>query len=426
MTERETKIEAGTMAACRGCRAPDPELFLPLGPHPLANGFLEEGQLDEPEAVFPLDAHVCLECGLIQVPDNVPEGFFENYVYVPSASETMERHFERLAEIVVKSLLGGGAGLVVDIGCNDGLFLDAVQRRGAGALGVDPASNIVERAREKGLDVVEDYFDPDVARRIVDERGPADVVVTTNTYHHIGDLDTFTRGVADLLADGGVFVVEVPHALDLVREHQFDGIYHEHVSQFSLESVSRHVERFGMRVIGVEKLPVHGGSMRVLVAKEDSSWVPSGDAAAWREAESEAGLLEAETYDRFRRSVEQRRDELMELLDGLLERGNIVAGYGASARGNTLLNYYGIGPDRLEYIVDRNELKQGLYTPGTHIPVEETGKLVDDRPDYVLLLAWNFAGEILEQQRAYREAGGRFVQPIPEVRVLEEKAQTHG
>lgn len=424
--EGETTTETRRMAACRGCRAPDPELFLPLGEHPLANGFLEEDQLGEPEPTYPLDAHVCLECGLIQIPDNVPEGFFDDYVYVPSASETMERHFARLAEIVAASLLDGDGGLVVDIGCNDGLFLDAMQRRGAETLGVDPASNIVERARRKGLDVLEAYFDPEVAGRIVDERGRADVVVTTNTYHHIGELDPFTRGVSGLLADDGVFVVEVPHALDLVREHQFDGIYHEHVSQFSLLSVSRHVERFGMRVIGVEKLPVHGGSMRVLVAKEGSSWVPSGDAADWEEAEEEAGLLEAETYDRFRRSVEERRDELMELLDGLLERGRRLAGYGASARGNTLLNYYGLGPDRLEYIVDRNELKQGLYTPGTHIPVVETGRLVDDRPDHVLLLAWNFAEEILEQQRAYREAGGRFVQPIPEVRILEEEAHAHG
>lgn len=423
---RATTGGDGTMAACRGCGSPDPILFLPLGPHPLANGFLEEGQLGEPEPTFPLDAHVCLACGLIQVPDQVPAGFFEHYVYVPSSSETMRRHFDGLAERVVGSLLEDGEGLVVDVGCNDGLFLDAVRRRGGETLGVDPASNIVERARRKGIEVVEAYFDPEVAGRIVEERGPARVVVTTNTYHHVGDLDTFTRAVADLLAEEGVFVIEVPHALDLVREHQFDGIYHEHVSQFTLRSVEHHVRRFGLRTVDVERLPVHGGSVRVFVAREGSSREPSEAVSAWLGREREAGLFEEETYRRFRRAVEARRDELMRLLEDLRSRGRRLAGYGASARGNTLLNYYGIGPEMLEYIVDRNELKQGLYTPGMHIPVLGTGALAEDPPDDVLLLAWNFAEEILEQQRAYIEAGGRFILPIPEVRVLEGRVPTGG
>ncbi len=424
MSERDS-AGTGTMTRCRGCRGRRMDLFLPLGSHPLANGFLEEEQLEEPEATFPLDGHVCLDCGLIQIPDHVPDGFFEHYVYVPSASDTMRRHFEELADVVVDALPNGGDGLVVDIGCNDGLFLDAVRRRGVATLGVDPAENIIEMAREKGLEVVGEYFDPDVAGRIVDEHGSADAVVTTNTYHHIGDLETFTRGVADLLSDEGVFVIEVPHALDLVREHQFDGIYHEHVSQFTLRSVADHVERFGLRVVDAKKLPVHGGSMRVFVAREGSRRRPSPEVDAWLEREAEAGLFEAATYDRFRRAVEEKRRELMRLLSELRERGRRLAGYGASARGNTLLNYYGLGPDWLEYIADRNELKQGLYTPGTHIPVVETERLVEDRPDYVLLLAWNFADEIVEQQAAYREAGGRFIVPIPDVRILEEEARLY-
>lgn len=418
---RDGERGVSTMEVCRGCRSASPELFLALGSHPLANGFLEESELEGPEPTHPLDAHVCLDCGLIQIPDNVPAGFFEHYVYVPSASETMHRHFEKLADVVVDSLLVDGQGLVVDIGCNDGLFLDAVNRRGGRTLGVDPASNIVERARSKGLEVVEAYFDPSVARRIVEERGPARVVVTTNTYHHIGDLDPFTRGVAELMAEDGVFVIEVPHALDLVREHQFDGIYHEHVSQFTLQSLADHVERFGLRVVDVEKLPVHGGSIRTFVAREGAGRTPSPEVATWLNREREEGLFEAVTYRRFREAVEERRDELLELMDGLRARGRRLAGYGASARGNTLLNYYGIGPDRLAYIVDRNELKQGLYTPGTHIPVDGTEKLVEDGPDDVLLLAWNFADEIVAQQRAYRKAGGRFILPLPEVQVLEEE-----
>ena len=426
MTDPTTEGGVAAMDACRGCRAPDPELFLPLGEHPLANGFLEEDRLDEPEPTFPLNAHVCLECGLIQIPDNVPAGFFEDYVYVPSASETMRRHFEELAASVVDGLMDGGDGLVVDIGCNDGLFLDAVRRRGGETLGVDPAANIVERAREKGLEVVEAYFDPEVAGRILADRGPARVVVTTNTYHHVGDLDPFTEGVSRLLADDGVFVIEVPRALDLVREHQFDGIYHEHVSQFSLRSVNEHVKRFGMRVVDAEALPVHGGSMRVFVAPADGGRSPSPEVEEWLAAERAAGLLEAATYDRFRRSVEERRDELLALIDRLRGDGRRLAGYGASARGNTLLNYYGLGPGTLAWIADRNELKQGLYTPGAHVPVVGPERLVEERPDDVLLLAWNFADEILDQQRAYLEAGGRFLQPIPEVRILDGRGSADG
>lgn len=416
--------DSNTMTECRACHGRRMDLFLPLGSHPLANGFLEEDQLDEPEPTFPLDGHVCLDCGLIQIPDHVPEGFFQHYVYVPSASDTMQRHFRRLADVVADTIPDGG--LVVDIGCNDGLFLDAVRGRGAAPLGVDPAENIADIAREKGLEVVGEYFDPEVARTIVDEHGPAEAVVTTNTYHHIGDLDTFTRGVAELLAEEGVFVIEVPHALDLVREHQFDGIYHEHVSQFTVQSVVEHVRPFGLRVVDVEKLPVHGGSIRVFVVREDSSRTPADSVGEWLRHEREDGLFEEATYDRFRDAVEERRRGLMDLLGRLRDQGRRLAGYGASARGNTLLNYYGLGPDWLDYIVDRNELKQGLYTPGMHVPVLPTEELVRDRPDDVLLLAWNFAEEILEQQEDYLSAGGRFVLPIPEVKILGEEARVDG
>ncbi len=400
------------MSACRGCGSSDVELFLPLGDHPPANRFLTEGALADPEPAAPLNAHVCRDCGLIQVPDNVPDGFFDDYVYVPSAADTMQEHFAALAESVTGRV---GDGLVVDIGCNDGLFLAAVQDRGAAGLGVDPAQNIVARARDRGVQVVNDYFSPAVAEDIVAAHGAADAVVTTNTYHHIDDLAAFTRGVKTLLADDGVFIIEVPHALDIVEQHQFDGIYHEHVSQFTVKAIADHVARFGLRAVDVERISVHGGSIRVTVRHADGDSAPAPAVTAVIDDEADAGLFSAGTYARFRDAAEARRRELLAALDGV--EGSL-AGYGASARGNTLLNYCGIDADTLDFIADRNELKQGRYTPGSHIPIVGPEALTARQPDAVLLLAWNFAEEIVAQQAAYLDAGGRFILPFPDVRTV--------
>jgi len=405
------------MKQCRGCKRTRLYLFLPLGDHPPANGFLPPERLAEPEARFPLDAHVCLDCGLIQVEDHVPPGFFRHYVYLPSASPQLQHHFRGLA-LDVNQRFGDARGLVVDVGCNDGLFLRAMRDLGWPTLGIDPATNIVEAVRRDGIDVVNEYFTIDVAEAIRRERGPASVIVTTNTFHHIDDLDEFTAGVRRLLADDGVFIVEVPHAKPIVAENQFDGIYHEHLSQFSIRAFVDLFARFDMRVVEVQPLPVHGGSVRVFARRGAAPELPSA-AARWVEAEAESGLFEEATYTRFRERVQRLRDELMRLLRELKREGVRLAGYGASARGNTVLNYYGIGPDLLEYIVDRNPLKHGLYSPGMHLPVRPVEVLLEDRPDYVLLLAWNFADEVLDQQRAYLDGGGRFILPIPEVAVVD-------
>lgn len=406
------------MTRCRACAGERLRMFLPLGSHPPANGFLSPDQLSAAEPSFPLEAHVCLDCGLIQIADNVPADFFRHYVYVPSASEEMATHFRSFASTVADELIAGGGGLVVDIGCNDGLFLASLHERGVRTLGIDPATNIVERARARGIDVVNEYFTPDLARSVRAEYGPAAVIVTTNTYHHIGDLDAFTEGVAILLDDAGTFIIEVPHAMEIVATNQFDGIYHEHVSQFTVKSVADHVRRFGLELDRVDPLTVHGGSLRLYVRRAAS---PNGlrpGPRAWVEREAERGLFDEPTYEAFRDRVESIRGSLMDLLRGLKAEGNRIAAYGASARGNTLLNYYGIGPELIDYVADRNTLKHGLFTPGMHVPVTPDEHLLTDRPDYVLLLAWNFAEEILRQQEAYRNAGGRFIVPIPEPRVI--------
>jgi SAM-dependent methyltransferase len=404
------------MKACRACKSSRLFLFLPLGDHPPANGFVAPDRLDGEESKFPLDAHVCLDCGLIQVEDQVPPGFFHHYVYLPSASPLMQRHFAGLAGEIYRRY-GREGGLVVDVGCNDGLFLRSLQQLGGRPLGIDPATNIVETVQRDGIDVVNDYFTPEVAAEVRRTRGPATILVTTNTFHHVGDLDVFMEAVLRLLGPEGVFVVEVPHCLPIVEQSQFDGIYHEHVSQFSVKAFVDLLARFDMSVFEVQPLSVHGGSIRVFARRGSGAVLP--EVASWIEAEVQAGLFESATYVAFRERVEGLRDELMDLLRELRAGGARLAGYGASARGNTVLNYYGIGTELLAYVVDRNPLKQGLYTPGMHLPVRPPEALIEDRPDYVLLLAWNFGAEVLEQQREYLESGGRFILPLPEVRMVD-------
>jgi SAM-dependent methyltransferase len=392
-------------------------MFLPLGSHPLANGFLRKEDLGLSEAMFPLDVYACLDCGLIQVSDNIPAGFFRHYVYVPSASDVMRQHFAEMAGAVARRFLHSPQALTVDIGCNDGLFLKSLANLGKRTLGVDPATNIVEMATQQGLEVVNEYFTPEIAGRILNEYGPAAVMVTTNTFHHIGDLDSFSEGVRLLLDDAGVFVIEVPHALELIEGNEFDGIYHEHVSQMTVKSLVDLFRRFDMEVFDIEKLEVHGGSMRAFIRKGRGNGV-SGSVQQWIARELDGGLCRSSTYDAFRERVQQNKEITMRLLTDLKQQKKTLVGYGASARGNTLLNYYGIGTDLLDCIVDRNGLKRGLYSPGMHIPVFGIERIAQDMPDYLFVIAWNFASEIMHQQDEFRSRGGKFILPIPQAVIV--------
>lgn len=404
------------MMECRACRSRRMHLFLPLGPHPAANAFLRPEQLGKPEALFDLDVHACLDCALIQVPNCIPPDFFRDYVYVPSASQTMHEHFADFARKVIP-LIGPG-GLVVDIGSNDGLFLGFVRGRGGRTLGVEPARNLTETARGKGLEVVNEYFVPELARQMVGTYGHASVIVTTNTFNHIDDLHQFMEGVRILLDDEGTFIVEVPHALDLVEQHEFDTMYHEHLSAFTVKSLVELYKQFGLSISDIEALKIHGGSLRVYAKRRAAVEGAPGVVGPWLEREERADLFSTATYTALNAKVDHLRDELLTLLRRLKKSGKRIAGYGAPAKGNTLLNYYRIGPDLLDYLVDRNSLKHGLYSPGMHIPVVGPERIAKDPPDYLLVLAWNFADEIMRQQEPFRRAGGRFILPIPEVSVV--------
>ncbi len=403
------------MDKCRCCNAPSPYVFLPMGAHPPANMFVPPADAAKPQPAFSLDMAACLECGLIQIEDQIPADFFRHYLYVPSGAQTMHGHFEQTAQVLT-TLADGG--LIVDIGCNDGLLLGACIRLGAKTLGVDPAANLVPLAKERGVEVHVAYFNPETAHELLAARGPAKVIVTTNTFNHIGDLDSFMQGVAILLAADGSFVIEVPQALELLKRNRFDNIYQEHVSEFSLLSLKRLGERFGFRLVHVDPIAVHGGSMRVRLQPETLGTPPSDAVRELLDAEEAYGIHDRATYDAFAARIEAVRRKLIDKIDALRSQGKKIAGYGAPAKGNTLLNYFGIGPDRIDFLVDKNPLKHGLLSPGMKIPIRGVEAIEAEKPDVLLVLAWNFFDEIRSQQAGFERGGGKFLMPLPEPALL--------
>lgn len=406
------------MDTCRTCRGNRMQHVIDLGNHPPAQRFLSQQQLSDPEPTAPLTVYACLDCALIQVADKVPAGFFAHYLYVSSTLDQLVRHFEDFAQALVSRFVTPTSRRIGDIGSCDGVLLAAARALGAQATGIEPATNLAEMARAKGLDVENAYFSPPVARRVRERVGPFAAIAMSNTFNIIDDLDAVMEGVKVMLAEDGAFVVEVPQAADLVEKNEFDTVYHEHLSQFSTHSLAALFRRHDMEIFDIAHLALHGGSMRVFVQRQGVARdvAPAVDAALARERA--AGLFEAATYVAFHDRIQANRDAFKALIAGLREQGARIAAYGAAAKGTTLLNYYGIGPDQLDFIADRNPLKHGLYSPGMRIPVSRTERILEDQPDYLLILAWNFADEILTQQSEYRRRGGRFIVPIPYPQVI--------
>lgn len=408
--------DGSTLSTCRACLAPDPYSFLPLGDHAPAQMLIRPEDLSREQPSFALNTQVCLECGLIQIADQIPPDFFRHYLYVPSGASTMHGHFRELADVLAAQ---AADGLIIDIGCNDGLLLERCNALGCRTLGIDPAENIAEMARSKGVEVEVFYFDPESARSVLDSHGLAKVIVTTNTFNHIGDLHRFMRGVDTLLAKDGTFVIEVPRAKELIDHNEFDNIYHEHVSEFSLLSLVRLGEFFDLAVTNVHRLPhIHGGSMRVFMQRRSENPPVQPIVREMLDEEAAGGMLAAETYNALTQRVDSIGADLRRILEGLKSQGLRIAGYGASARGNTMITYFGIGPDILDFLVDKNPLKHGLYSPNTRIPVRPVEDLETERPDVLLVLAWNFFDEIREQQAGFLARGGRFVVALPTPRVV--------
>ena len=389
-----------------------------MGSTALANRFLTEDELSKPEPVSPLRVGFCHNCGHVQLMDIVPPAqMFTEYLYISSASTTLKKHLLELSDIVVERYGLGPDDMVVDIGCNDGALLSGFQRHGVRVLGVDPAQNLAELTKDSGVDRYVGFFNSRTAGEIVEKWGQAAVITATNTFPHIPDLNDFMAGVTTALSPDGVLVLEMHYLLDLLEQGAFDTIYHEHVSYWALGPAVSLFERFGMEVTNGERLPLHHGQLRLFVRFKGSGEVQSSVADILRKEDTE-GMGDFDTYRSLAAKAGQIREDLGSLLKALSTSGRRVVGYGAPAKGNTLLSFLGIDRSSIEYIVDLSPLKQGRFTPGTHIPVVPTERLLEDQPDYVLLLAWNFKEEIMEQQAEYRARGGKFIIPVPEAQIV--------
>lgn len=404
---------------CRSCEHGDLRPILSLGRTPLANALLTAEQLREPEATFPLDLVFCPACALVQITETVPpEVLFREYAYLSSFSDTVVQN----AEGIVRRLIGleglGSESLAVEIASNDGYLLQHYHHKGIPVLGIEPAANIARVARdERGIPTVCEFFGAELAAELVAGGRAADVVHGNNVLAHVADLNGVVRGIATVLKPRGVAVIEVPYVKDLIDHCEFDTIYHEHLCYFSLTALDRLFRRHGLVIRDVERIPIHGGTLRIFASRAE--WAIPGEAVKSLLAEEAAwGVDREEFYRGFGAKVERLRASLLELLGGLKAQGRRIAAYGASAKGSTLLNFFGIGADTLEFVVDRSTVKQGRYTPGTHLPILAPERVLELRPDYLLLLTWNFADEILAQQQAFRDQGGRFIIPIPECRVV--------
>jgi 2-polyprenyl-3-methyl-5-hydroxy-6-metoxy-1,4-benzoquinol methylase len=408
-----------SLPKCRLCGADLRETFVDLGMSPPCESYVREDQLDQGEMFYPLHVRICGECLLVQLPAYLAgEDIFSHYAYFSSFSTSWVEHARRYVDLAASRLGLGSDSFVVEVASNDGYLLQHVRDRGIRCLGIEPAANIAEVARERGIDTACAFLGEATGSDLASSHGRADLVVANNVFAHVPDIVDFARGLRALVADDGTVTIEIPHLLRLVEDRLYDTIYHEHYSYLSLLTTQRVLAAADLVVVDVEELTTHGGSLRTWSRPAGVAGTPSERVAQVLRDEEAAGLHTVAGHAGFGEVVSAARDDLVQFLIDCRRRGLSVAGYGAPGKGNTLLNHAGIRCDLLEYTVDRSDFKQGMFLPGTHIPIHPPERLEETRPDYILILPWNLRDEIAAQLAHTREWGARLVVPLPHLEVL--------
>ena len=404
---------------CRFCRNLLNHTFVDLGMSPLSNAYLKLDTINKAEKFYPLHTYVCDNCFLVQLEEfETPDHIFSDYAYFSSYSETWLRHAENYTELMTQRFSLNANSQVIEIASNDGYLLQYFQKQNIPVLGIEPAANVAKVAEEKGIPSLVKFFGVSTAKELVAQGKQADLLLGNNVLAHVPDLNDFVAGMKIVLKPDGILTMEFPHVLQLILQNQFDTIYHEHFSYFSFLTVEKVFATHGLTLFDVEELPTHGGSLRIYGQHNDGKKPVSDRVSLLKSKEIDAGLEQLETYLGFGEQVKATKRHLLSFLIDIKNRGKSVVGYGAPAKGNTLLNYCGIRTDLLDYTVDRSPYKQGLFLPGTHITIYHPDKIIETKPDYLLILPWNIKDEIIEQMSHIREWGGKFVVPIPEVEVI--------
>jgi methylation protein EvaC len=417
MKESISSIENHT---CKLCDESTLRPFLDLGTMPIANAFLSSEQLSEPEYTFNLIAGFCETCFMVQLIETVDPNllFHDNYAYFSSISHVMDQHFADLADIISNEIFYDDKLSVIEIGSNDGILLEKISGYSSNTIGIEPSANVAAVARSKSLEVISEFFNEGLAGKIFSDYSAAQLVVGSNVLCHIPDLNELARALNVVLDDEGVFIFEDPYLLDIVSKLAYDQIYDEHFYYFTITSLSTLFERHGLRIFRVEQISVHGGSMRIYGCKSESSRSTEDSVVNQLQKESDNGLSHLDSYVAFADNVKKSRSSLVDLLGNLQNEGKRIVGYAASSKGTVILNYCGVGADILEYVCDNTPSKQGLYTPGTHIPIVSIDTFASDYPDYAFVLAWNHMKEISDKEKEFRSKGGRFITHIPEARIV--------